>query len=102
MNISNDESREIAAALAALRAELDCFQQRIDHLEGKLNGATAVPPPEASPVDEALVVVISAAIAAYFGKRPRIRQIRLLGSAAWSQQGRIAVQGSHALDIQHG
>lgn len=102
MSVSNDESREIATALAALRAELDRLQQRIDHLEGKLDGATAVAPHEVSPVDEALVVVISAAIAAFLGKRPHIRQIRLLGSAAWSQQGRIAVQGSHALDIQHG
>ena len=102
MSVSNDESREIATALAALRAELDRLQQRIDHLEGKLGGAAAVAPPEVSPVDEALVVVISAAIAALLGKRPHIRQIRLLGSAAWSQQGRIAVQGSHALDIQHG
>lgn len=102
MSVSNDESREIATALAALRAELDRLQQRIDHLEGKLDSATAVAPHEVSPVDEALVVVISAAIAAFLGKRPHIRQIRLLGSAAWSQQGRIAVQGSHALDIQHG
>lgn len=102
MSVSNDESREIATALAALRAELDRLQQRIDHLEGKLDGATAVAAQEVSPVDEALVVVISAAIAAFLGKRPHIRQIRLLGSAAWSQQGRIAVQGSHALDIQHG
>jgi methylmalonyl-CoA carboxyltransferase large subunit len=102
MSVSNDESREIATALAALRAELDRLQQRIDHLEGKLDGATAVAPLEVSPVDESLVVVISAAIAAFLGKRPHIRQIRLLGSAAWSQQGRIAVHGSHALDIQHG
>jgi methylmalonyl-CoA carboxyltransferase large subunit len=102
MSVSNDESREIATALAALRADLDRLQQRIDHLEGKLDGATVVAPSEVSPVDEALVVVISAAIAAFLGKRPHIRQIRLLGSAAWSQQGRLAVQTSHALDIQHG
>jgi len=100
MSVSNNESIEIATALAALRADLDRLQHRLDYLEGKLDGATAVASPAASPIDEALVVVISAAIAAYFGKRPQIRQIRLLGSGAWSQQGRIAVQGSHALDIQ--
>ena len=40
---------------------------------------------------------ISAAIAAFLGKKPHIRQIRLLGSAAWSQQGRLTIQASHAL-----
>ncbi len=42
-------------------------------------------------------MVISAAVAAFLGKRPHIRQIRLLGAAAWAHQGRLTIQASHAL-----
>jgi methylmalonyl-CoA carboxyltransferase large subunit len=41
--------------------------------------------------------VIGAAIAAYLGKKPHIRQIRLLGTTGWAQQGRLTIQASHAL-----
>jgi methylmalonyl-CoA carboxyltransferase large subunit len=40
-------------------------------------------------------------VAAFLGKKPHIRQIRLLGSAAWSQQGRVTIQASHALPGHH-
>jgi methylmalonyl-CoA carboxyltransferase large subunit len=49
-----------------------------------------------------LVLVICAAFAAFLGKKPRIRQIRLLGSAAWAQQGRVTIQASHVLSVPHG
>jgi methylmalonyl-CoA carboxyltransferase large subunit len=52
-------------------------------------------------VSEEVVLVISAAVAAFLGKKPHIRQIRLLGSAAWAQQGRVTIQASHALSGQH-
>jgi len=48
------------------------------------------------------VLVISAAVAAFLGKKPHIRQIRLLGSVAWAQQGRTTIQASHALSVKHG
>jgi methylmalonyl-CoA carboxyltransferase large subunit len=49
-----------------------------------------------------VLLVISAAISAYLGKRPHIRQVRLLGSAGWAQQGRVTIQASHSLSIHHG
>jgi methylmalonyl-CoA carboxyltransferase large subunit len=54
------------------------------------------PTPSAEGLSEELLVVISAAIAAFLGKRPHLRQIRVLGSAAWAQQGRATLQASHA------
>lgn len=54
----------------------------------------AVPAPE---VSEELLLVISAAIAAFLGKKPYIRQIRLVSSPTWAQQGRVSVQASHAI-----
>jgi methylmalonyl-CoA carboxyltransferase 12S subunit len=50
-------------------------------------------------LDEEVVLVISAAIAAFLGKKAHIRQIRLIGSGAWAQQGRVTIQASHALSV---
>lgn len=57
-----------------------------------------VPPPTAAPheeVTEEILLVISAAVAAFLGERAHIRQVRLLGSEAWAQQGRVSVMASH-------
>jgi methylmalonyl-CoA carboxyltransferase large subunit len=54
----------------------------------------------ADELDEELVLVISAAIAAFLGKKAHIRQIRLIGSGVWAQQGRVTIQASHALSVQ--
>ena len=47
-------------------------------------------------VSDEVLVVISAAIAAFLGKKPRIRQVRLITSSQWSTQGRVNIQASHA------
>ena len=52
-------------------------------------------------IDEDMLLAISAAIAAYLGKRPRIRAIRLVRGGAWAQQGRVFVQASHQLNVAH-
>jgi methylmalonyl-CoA carboxyltransferase large subunit len=67
--------------------------------------AAAVPAAEpekaADEFSEELLLVLSAAVAAYLGKRPHIRAVRLLGSSAWAQQGRVFVQASHQLNVPH-
>jgi methylmalonyl-CoA carboxyltransferase large subunit len=80
----------IAEALEALRGEVARLSERVAALEGR----AAKPPAEE--VSEETVMVIAAAIAAFLGKRPHIRQIRLLRSDAWAQQGRATIQASHA------
>jgi methylmalonyl-CoA carboxyltransferase large subunit len=60
------------------------------------------PPAAVEGLSEELILVISAAIAAFLGKKPHIRQIRLLGSGTWSQQGRVMIQASHDLAVRHG
>jgi methylmalonyl-CoA carboxyltransferase large subunit len=58
----------------------------------------AVAPTAPAPREEIspeIVMVISAAIAAFMGKRPHIRQIRLIGSDTWAQQGRVSIMASH-------
>ena len=101
-------------ALDELRREVSRLGERVAALEAT-GGPTArsespprvvTPTPErsAAPVDldEELVAVISSAIAAFLGKKPHVRQIRLLGSAVWAQQGRATIQASHSLPVKHG
>lgn len=46
---------------------------------------------------EDLVLVISAACAAYLGKRATIKQVRLHRLRTWAQQGRADIQYSHKI-----
>ena len=64
---------------------------------GQAQGREA-PPAEAAGVPEEIVMVISAAVAAFLGERARVRQIRLISSQAWAQQGRVSIQASHRLE----
>jgi methylmalonyl-CoA carboxyltransferase large subunit len=96
---------DVSEALKAIRQELALLSGRVAALEAASGTKPqAVPPPPAVQdlgLSEELVLVISAAIAAYLGKKPHIAQIRLLGTAAWAQQGRVTIQASHALATRH-
>ncbi len=51
-----------------------------------------------------ILMVLSAAVAAFFGKKAKIRRARVAaspGSSAWAQQGRVFVQASHNLPTPH-
>jgi methylmalonyl-CoA carboxyltransferase large subunit len=86
---------DVADALEALRQEVVRLSERVAALEAR---ATPAPPaPAAEGLSEETLLVISAAIAAFLGKKAPIRQIRLLRSDAWAQQGRTTIQASHAL-----
>jgi methylmalonyl-CoA carboxyltransferase large subunit len=75
-----------------LSATVEQLQAQIAELTRRL---AAMPAPEA--VTEEEVLAISAAVAAYLGVRAHIRQIRLVGSNVWAQQGRVSIQASHSL-----
>ena len=106
-------SDRLAEAVEALRQEVARLGQRVAALEG----AARVSPPPPAPVaaaaapgpqtvqpegiSEEILLVIGAAVAAFLGKKPHIRQIRLLGTTAWAQQGRVTIQASHALAARH-
>jgi len=59
--------------------------------------AAAAPAPAPETITEQELLAISAAVAAYMGVRAHIRQIRLLSTNAWAQQGRVSIQASHRL-----
>ena len=53
-----------------------------------------------------ILVVISAAVTSFLGKKVRIRSAKMLQSPyeivnPWAQQGRVIVQASHDLQIRH-
>jgi len=101
--------KQLAELLEQVQSQLTALSERVQQLEGT---AAIEPPPEAvsaSPavqektppepekpeITEEELLAISAALAAYLGVRVHIRQIRLLSSRAWSQQGRVTIQASH-------
>jgi methylmalonyl-CoA carboxyltransferase 12S subunit len=93
----------LSDALAALRQDVARLSERLAALESAVGvkpRPTASEPPAEEAISEELLAVISAAIAAFLGKKPHIRQIRLLGPPTWAQQGRVTIQASHRLRSQ--
>jgi len=91
--------------IADLEAQIAELARRLAELEAR--GAppapaaapeTAAPAPAPEGVTEEELLAISAAIAAFLGVRAHIKQIRLVSSNAWAQQGRVSIQASHRLD----
>jgi methylmalonyl-CoA carboxyltransferase 12S subunit len=103
------------AGLLARMAELE---ERVARLEAARDSAvtnlvaTAAPPPPAigaatpprstaapaephEAIAEETMAVIAAVVAAFLGERAHIRQVRLVASEAWAQQGRVSVMASH-------
>jgi methylmalonyl-CoA carboxyltransferase 12S subunit len=107
--------KDLAEALEKVQAQLAALSERVERLETAASKPTVYneavsapipvaeepapqPEPAARPeITEEELLAISAALGAYLGVRVRIKQIRLLGSHAWSQQGRVSIQASHNL-----
>lgn len=106
---------EIQATLHEILSKMADLADRVARIETAAAKTTSVPTPATrvetplpkavatSPVaveagiSEEELIAISAAIAAYLGVRAHIRQIRVIHSPAWAQQGRVTVQASHRL-----
>jgi methylmalonyl-CoA carboxyltransferase large subunit len=99
-------TEDLAAQLEQLQAQVAAMSRHIEFLEQR-NGKAVAAPPAAAPavreepvptgITEAELIAISAALAAYLGVRVHIRQIRLVSTAAWAQEGRVSIQASHRL-----
>lgn len=101
---------DVLKALASIQDELARLGARVAALEtaglaapstatNKSDGRASAPPSDgAEPLSEEIVLVLGAAVAAFLGKKARVRGIQLLGSSAWAQQGRVTIQASHALN----
>src|SRR5947208_313616 len=98
------KTHDLAATLERLQAQVAEMAKHIEVLEQR-NAALvqSAPAPAMQPqspraeISEEELIAISAAIGAYLGVRAHIRQIRLVGTAAWAQEGRVSIQASHRL-----
>jgi methylmalonyl-CoA carboxyltransferase 12S subunit len=110
---------DLTTVLDQLRSEIRELSERLSRIESAAAQPAAPPPapappqpqpgappsqqaaapeePQAEPISEEVMLAISAAVAAFLGERAHVRQIRLIRSPAWSQQGRVSIQASHRL-----
>jgi methylmalonyl-CoA carboxyltransferase 12S subunit len=90
----------------SLEAKVEELEKRIAKLEMMLAAAKSAPLPEQPSVETGIpheiILAISAAVAAFLGKRASIRQIRLTGETPWAMQGRATVQASHGIEFVRG
>jgi methylmalonyl-CoA carboxyltransferase 12S subunit len=120
MSESGSNSNDLRATLQDILAQLANLAQRVSGLEelASMGGGESAPaaishevkarvseaPPATSSVaaaagiSEEEVLAISAALAAWLGVHAHIRQIRLIRTGAWAQQGRVIIQASHRLN----
>jgi len=71
------------------------------------NGTATQPQPQPdAEIPTEVLIVISAAVTSFLGKKVRIRSAKMLQSPyeivnPWAQQGRVSVQASHNLHVRH-
>jgi methylmalonyl-CoA carboxyltransferase large subunit len=93
--------------MAADDIDLKALLERLEQLDARVRKLETDAPLRAAPagrpaagsaseqISEDMLAVLSAAIAAFLGVKAKIRQVRLVGSEAWAQQGRASVMASH-------
>ncbi len=92
-----------AALIEELRKQIAELATRLEKLEGQKPAPVAAaapappPPPVKEEISQEILMVISAAVAAFLGERGHIKAVRLVGSARWAQEGRVSIQASHRL-----
>ena len=100
-----EQVRTLTEALKAMQAQVERQSRTIADLSVRVAAPGGNHVPEGEAEDEIspdTLVVITAAITAFLGKKVRIRSARRLQSPyeiinPWSQQGRVSVQASHVL-----
>ncbi len=80
------------ASVAELQRTVSELASRVEQIEARLESLPAEPP-----IPPDILLVISAAVAAYLGQRAPVRFVAARRDSGWSRQGRAAVQTSHAL-----
>jgi methylmalonyl-CoA carboxyltransferase large subunit len=82
-----------ATGAAPSQETVAALLERITRLEAQVAELRAA---AGSEIPRDVLLAISAAVAAYLGKKATIKQIRLAGNPTWASVGRAYVQGSHS------
>jgi len=104
-------AEEMTAILEDIRGQLAALAERVARLEAgeaplpNGRGSESQTPLQSrdregavpGEISEEELLAVSAALGAYLGVRVHIRQIRLISSRAWAQEGRVSIQASHRL-----
>jgi methylmalonyl-CoA carboxyltransferase large subunit len=108
------ETEGVTSLLEEVNDRLRGMEERIRQLELRIAETSVKPvasataqipaPVEAAPkkedeqIEPEVLMVIAAAVAAFMGKKARIRRVRRSvagGMNPWAQQGRVSIQASH-------
>jgi methylmalonyl-CoA carboxyltransferase large subunit len=86
------------------RAEFEELRAEIASLKEMIRSLSSASPANPAGIPEEHLYAISAAIAAYFGKRATIKIVRRADEAgdSWRTQGRVTVAASHHLSRTRG
>jgi methylmalonyl-CoA carboxyltransferase large subunit len=117
--VPNSNSEDLRATLQDILKQLADVSSRLAEVEKLVATTAAAPVPAANTasvdarvsepiptptsvaaaagISEEEFLAISAALAAWLGVQAHIRQIRLIHSGAWAQQGRVTIQASHRM-----
>src|SRR5262245_47800786 len=102
-----NKSHAVIETVELLRREVARLSERMSEIERRVHGdpgritPTEKSPPKAEEFSEELLIAISAAVGAYLGVKPHVRQIRLLGGVPWSHEGRVTIQASRDFAVHH-
>jgi methylmalonyl-CoA carboxyltransferase large subunit len=102
---------DFESSILELKEQVRALSERLARVEAPAlavaepaPAAAAAPAPVAvsepaapEPIAEEELAAMAAAVAAYLGVRAHIRQIRLISSSRWAQEGRVSIQASHRL-----
>jgi methylmalonyl-CoA carboxyltransferase large subunit len=117
------DADRLTALLEEVNDRLRGMEARIHNLEARLadtakpeaakqepaRPVAGAPPPaplpvaaakEEEPIEPEVLMVIAATVAAFMGKKARIRRVRRSatpGMNPWAQQGRVSIQASHMM-----
>jgi methylmalonyl-CoA carboxyltransferase large subunit len=87
-----DGSPQGTGAINVSQPDLAALLQRVERLESQVAELKAA---AGAGIPRDLMLVISAAVAAYLGKRATIKQVRLVADTTWASTGRAQVHSSH-------
>jgi methylmalonyl-CoA carboxyltransferase large subunit len=109
--MTEGQTKDAVNELESLKSALAAILNRISSLEAAIQPPAAAAPAAAAPqpapepepeeISDEVMLALSAAVAAFLGERAHIRAVRLARSGAWAQQGRVFIQASHRINVQH-
>lgn len=89
---------QLSAEIAQLKQMISALTERLASMEGAVKAPASAPAGEQ--ISEETLLAIAAAVAAYLGHKPKIKQVRLIRSGQWAQEGRVSIQASHRINVQ--